>query len=143
MITLSPEHLETIEHAAEAAYPAEACGLLVGKQDADGQWHVTEVVESPNILADARADRFEVDPQVRIDTEQRLRGTDHSLIGHYHSHPDHPAAPSATDREMAFEPNLVWLITSVSAGKAGDTHAFRLPDEQSEFAEIKLDLSDN
>ncbi len=138
MIILSGAHLTSIERATEAAYPAEACGLIVGLQDATGHWHVAEVIESANILANERADRFEVDPQVRIDTERRLRGSDHSLIGHYHSHPDHPAEPSATDQAMAYEPNLIWLITSVAEGKAGDTRAFRLTGDQPVMEELEL-----
>jgi proteasome lid subunit RPN8/RPN11 len=138
VIILSGAHLASIERATEAAYPAEACGLIVGLQDATGHWHVAEVIESANILANERADRFEVDPQVRIDTERRLRGSDHSLIGHYHSHPDHPAEPSATDREMAYEPNLIWLITSVAEGKAGDTRAFMVNPDRTDFEAIGL-----
>ncbi len=138
MIILSRTQLETIERAAEAAYPAEACGLIVGIQNESGDRLVSEVIPSLNILADERADRFEVDPQVRIDTERRIRGTDMALIGHYHTHPDHPAAPSETDRAMAFEPNLVWLITSVTDGKAADTRAFRLAVDQPDMEELEL-----
>jgi proteasome lid subunit RPN8/RPN11 len=138
VIILSRAQLETIERAAEAAYPAEACGLIVGKQNESGNLLVSKVIPSPNILANKRADRFEVDPQVRIDTERRVRGTDIALIGHYHTHPDHPAAPSETDQAMAFEPNLVWLITSVTDGKAADTRAFRLTGDQPVMEELEL-----
>jgi proteasome lid subunit RPN8/RPN11 len=54
---------------------------------------------------------------------RRLRGGAERLIGHYHSHPDNPALPSRRDLEMAFEPDLVWLITSVMGGRAAETTA--------------------
>ncbi|MGZ8996064.1 MAG: hypothetical protein ACXW3P_06165, partial [Rhodospirillales bacterium] len=41
-------------------------------------------------------------------------------------HPDRPAAPSGRDREMAFEPDLVWLISAVAAGRAVETAGFRI-----------------
>ena len=58
---------------------------------------------------------------------RRLRGGAERMIGHYHSHPDHPASPSRHDLEMAFEPDLIWLITSVIGGRVADTAA-HVPD---------------
>jgi [CysO sulfur-carrier protein]-S-L-cysteine hydrolase len=110
--------------AAEAAYPRECCGLLAGRTTPGGIL-VTRVVASRNTADGDQRDRFEVDPQVRFDLMRALEGSDERLVGHYHSHPDHPAIPSATDRRMAHEPDLVWLITAVAAGRATATRAWR------------------
>ena len=113
MIVLSASQRARIETIAEQTYPEECCGLLVGVERADGAIVVTRIVESRNLRADRVRDRFEIDPQIRIDVERELRSQRERIVGHYHSHPDHPAFPSATDLEMAFEPSLVWLIIGV------------------------------
>jgi proteasome lid subunit RPN8/RPN11 len=83
---------------------------------------VTQVAGSRNLAALAR-DRFEIDPALQFHWQRHLRGTAESVIGHYHSHPKGPAAPSATDIAEANDPALLWLITSL-AGEAPSTRAF-------------------
>ena len=124
MIVVPEAGLARIAAAAEAAYPRECCGLLAGRMTPGGIL-VTRVVASRNTADGDQRDRFEVDPQVRFDLMRALEGSDERLVGHYHSHPDHPAVPSATDRRMAHEPDLVWLITAVAAGRATATRAWR------------------
>lgn len=144
MIVLAPGHLKQITDLAEAAYPRECCGLLIGTQDGvdGGTWRVTKVTPSENLAPDDRNDRFEVDPRVRLRLQKELRGASETLIGIYHSHPDGPAQPSATDLENAWEPELIWLITAVVAGQATQTNAYRLTDQASRFAQIALCTAD-
>ncbi|MBI4184459.1 MAG: Mov34/MPN/PAD-1 family protein [Proteobacteria bacterium] len=137
MIALPPALLAEIERAAEGAYPAEACGLIVGRGAPGGALVATRLVPSRNLAADASR-RFEVDPQVRFDLERALRGGPERLIGHYHSHPEGPARPSATDREHAFEPGLVWLVTALDRGRAGETRAYVFDAGSGAFREVPL-----
>ena len=123
MLVLGAAHLKIIADAAEAAWPEEACGLLVGRTGPGAVWRADRVEPAANI-ADDRRRRFEVDPGVRIGLERELRGTDRAVIGVYHSHPDGPARPSATDRDLVYEPHLVWLITAVRDGQAVHTAAW-------------------
>lgn len=138
MIELSAAQLARIRLIAEQSYPDEACGLLVGRDLPDGGVTVTRLVESPNIRKDRARDRFEVDPQIRISVERALRDGPDRLVGHFHSHPDHPARPSATDLEMAFEPNLIWLIVAVAAGRAGEVNGFRLNEAGARFEPLPI-----
>ena len=124
MIILTAAQLSEIESAAEAAYPAECCGLLVGQDDDDGTVRVSRIVASRNLRADDRNDRFEIDPQVQFDLMRALRGTDERIVGHHHSHPNHPARPSETDASKIFDAELIWIITAVVDGIAKDTAAF-------------------
>ncbi|MBF0247503.1 MAG: M67 family metallopeptidase [Alphaproteobacteria bacterium] len=123
-------HWADISAQAERAYPRECCGLLVGTRDPGGDVTVTRVVPSPNVARHGGFDRFEVDPQVRFDLMRELRSGAEDIVGHYHSHPDHPAKPSQTDLDLAFEPDLAWLITAVmksdKGGSAGKTRAWKL-----------------
>jgi len=130
--------LDQIRHAAEAAYPAECCGILVGSGCIGDGIAISRIVESANLAAEQRNDRFEVDPMVRFEVMRELEGTDEEIVGHYHSHPDHPAEPSATDLEMAFEPELAWIIASVTNGKVSDIRAHRLRPEADGFDSMTL-----
>lgn len=123
MLAIGAAHLRAITDAAEAAWPEEACGLLVGRTGPGAVWRADGVEPAANI-ADDRRHRFEVDPGVHIGLERELRGTDRAVIGVYHSHPGGPARPSATDRDMVYEPHLVWLIVSVHEGQAIHTAAW-------------------
>jgi len=126
---------DRIKAAAEDAWPQECCGLLAGRAEGGGRVSVTRIAESPNVApADdggdsGTHDRFEVDPKLRFDLMRELEGGVESIIGHYHSHPDHPAEPSERDIDMAFEPDLVWLIVAVGDGRAGEMTAWRLDRE--------------
>lgn len=146
MIRLSLAHLQDISDQAENAYPRECCGLLAGVTDDDGAARVTRVVPSPNVLVDEDGqggqDRFEVDAQVRFDLMRALHGTHERIIGHYHSHPDHPAKPSEHDLDMAYEPDLLWLITAVIKGHAGNTRAWRLNRDEGSISAIDMDVVD-
>ena len=131
--------MKCIADQAETAYPGEACGLLLGFHRADGDIEVTRVAESENKASPGRNDRFEVDPELRLNLMREARGTGRTIVGHYHSHPNGLARPSATDLAMAYEPGLVWLITAVVGGKAVKSTAHLLSPGGTYFDDIGLD----
>lgn len=111
----------------EAAFPREACALLVG----DSSLRVTEIVPAANVSSDPERE-FELDPAVHIAVLRRLRdegGTNavigHRILGHWHSHPNGRDEPSAKDAAMVSDPGLVWLITAVHDGRARSLRAFQ------------------
>jgi len=141
MIVIRREDLKRIIDAAEAAYPEEACGLLAGiDRGADGIL-VTAVHASANVAAEPRR-RFEIDPRLRLDLQRALRETGERIVGHYHSHPDHSAQPSATDLEGAWEPGLAWLVIAVAGGQAIHTTAHVLAADAARFRELALRTTD-
>ncbi len=140
MIAISARQLRQIARAAEAAYPEECCGLLVGA-GGEGRWRVARVEASANLAENDRRRRFEVDPRLLFRLHRELRGGETRVIGVYHSHPDHPAGPSAHDLERAMEPGLVWLIISVVGGRATDASAHVLADDGAGFDEIPLEIT--
>lgn len=137
-IVLGASQRAQIVAIAERTYPEECCGLLVGHDAADGRIVVARIVESRNIRSDRARDRFEIDPQVRITVERELRTSAERVVGHYHSHPDHPARPSQTDLDMAFEPSLIWLIVGVADGCVGEINAFRLSEVLGQFEPVAI-----
>ncbi len=130
--------------AAETAYPRECCGLLAGTKTLEGAVTVTRVVATKNVHPSGGNDRFEVDPQARFNLMRELgeigkkpQGLER-VVGHYHSHPDHPAEPSAHDLACAFELALIWVIISLDRGKVRAVAAHRLRNDEAEFQQIPL-----
>ena len=139
-VRLTHEQLQAIERAAEAAYPEEACGLLVGRSLPGAGYRVSTVEAGVNVAEPPRTRRFEVDPKLRLRLERELRESPNSVIGVYHSHPDGSAEPSETDISMIFEPAMVWLITAVADGMAGATMAYKPTEDGAAFRPLGLDL---
>ncbi len=144
-VLLSRAALQCIETQAEAAYPQECCGLLVGTRNA-ALITISRAEASANVAGEtAGVDtrrRFEVDPRLRLALVRELEESGETIVGLYHSHPNHPAGPSRHDRHSIWEPELLWLITAVENGEAGVTTA-HLPDPDArDFHALKLRVVD-
>ncbi len=100
-----PHHIEySLLHQAAAAYPLEACGLLLGQGE-----RIVSLRACANVHPDP-ARRFEIDPRALIDAHRAARSGGPQVLGHYHSHPAGPPEPSATDRAHAAGDGPVWAI---------------------------------
>ena len=128
--------LEDIAREASSAYPFEGCGALLGEKG-----HARVMLPLPNTEKDKPRVRFEVSPQdyLRVEREAEKRGF--LLLGFWHSHPDHPASPSATDLSCAWV-GLLTVIVSVQKGEARDIGAWeiRAPELPFESVEIECPL---
>ncbi|MGC8654266.1 MAG: Mov34/MPN/PAD-1 family protein [Candidatus Kryptoniota bacterium] len=124
MIRISEESYFKIGKHGESAYPEECCGILLGSNDGINQV-IEEVVELDNEQGENRQRRFYVTPEQYMKAEKIASEKSLDLLGFYHSHPDHPAAPSEFDREHAL-PWFVYIIVSIMREKAKDMTAWRL-----------------
>jgi proteasome lid subunit RPN8/RPN11 len=61
------------------------------------------------------------------------------ILGIFHSHPDHPARPSAFDLDQAL-PFYTYLIVRVETGAAREQRAWRLAEDRSRFDEEPVEL---
>ena len=128
-VELSTTLWTAIAAHAEAAYPREACGLLVGQATSAG-WRVTAWHPAENLHPEPLR-HFELDPAAHISLLRHLRQTEGTpgapcLLGHLHSHPDTPAIPSPRDLAMAHDPTMLWLIQSVHQGRVAELTAWRV-----------------
>ena len=121
--------LAQIRQLAATAMPREACGLLIGREEGE----VSRLEAAENVATEPTR-RFEIDPRRLLQLHRGLRGGAEELIGHWHSHPDGPAVPSACDREMVADPAMVWLIIAAPSGEA---RAWRVVDNG--FAEVPVE----
>jgi proteasome lid subunit RPN8/RPN11 len=122
-----PDALEDIRQHAADTYPDECCGALIARE---GQ--IVEAFRLPNTTTEGALRRFQIAPSDYRLSEERARAQQGTLAGFYHSHPDHPARPSAHDLAQAW-PNLTYVIIAVEAGTPGEITAWRLRDDRSAF----------
>lgn len=118
---------ERLEAHALEGYPAEVCGILLG-HDGDVR-RVTVARAARNLRGTTTRDRYEIDPRDTLAADREAREAGLALLGFYHSHPDHPAAPSATDARRAW-PWYTYLILSTDGRALGDARAWRLEGEE-------------
>jgi proteasome lid subunit RPN8/RPN11 len=122
--------LSTIRGHAAGAYPDECCGALIGRESGP----VAEAFELSNTTDLERRRRFLIGPEDYRAAEARAAASGGELLGFYHSHPDHPAVPSAFDLEHAW-PNMRYMIVSVRAGRPEEARSWRLRADRSGFDE--------
>ena len=128
-LALATSFFKVIEQHVLDAFPAESCGLLTGSVEENQFYQVHRIWPATNVLAHLPG-RFELDPKCRFLAEKACRANRQTVIGHWHSHPNAPALPSETDRQNAFEPNLVWLILSTDGQSITQSKAFLSPRDQ-------------
>ena len=117
---------------AVRAYPNECCGILFGRDESRGRI-IDRLQPVQNVVAaDQRVRRFAIEPLVLMRAEREAADARLAVIGFYHSHPDHPARPSAHDREKAW-PFYSYIIISVQKGDAVDVTSWVLDDETRTF----------
>jgi proteasome lid subunit RPN8/RPN11 len=140
MIEIPKTVVRMMEAHGREAFPEEGCGFLIGS--AEGSRQVVEMRRAKNVAAQDRRRRYRIDPLelLHADNDARKEGLD--LIGIYHSHPNHPAAPSEYDRSHAAS-WYTYVILSVQEREPRELTAWRFVDPERRFEpeEIRI-LSD-
>ncbi len=132
-IQIPRELMQRIHAHGEQAYPEEGAGFLLGSDGHDRQ--VIELLPLTNLReAEARGRRYLLDANDYLKAELEADRRSLTLLGVFHSHPDHPDQPSEYDREWA-QPFFSYVITGVEAGKARSTRSWRLAEDRSKFEE--------
>jgi proteasome lid subunit RPN8/RPN11 len=122
-------HEALLDHARDAV-PAEACGVLGGREG-----RVTRVEPVRNVAA-APETRYELDPAGTVAAVEAVEA-DADHLGFYHSHPRGPPGPSATDEAAAAWPGFVYCIVSLPEPTVG---AWRWTGE--EFVPLSVETPD-
>ena len=128
-----------LAHAREG-YPFEVCGVLVGRaQDR----RVQRLVRVRNREEESPRVRYVIAPEdlLRIQKDARAAGED--ILGFYHSHPDHPARPSETDRRLAAEglsDGVIHVVVGVEGGERATPAAWVFRDALAGFEPEPLEV---
>jgi proteasome lid subunit RPN8/RPN11 len=149
--------VETILAHARSGYPFEVCGVLLGPASTpvdvlrvtevmavvNRAVRVTEVVPVDNRETEMPRVRYQIAPEdlIHIQRTSRERGLD--IVGFYHSHPDHPARPSETDRRIAAEglsDGVVHVVVGVAGGVDAVPTAWIFRDARQGFDEEPFEV---
>ena len=133
MLELKQEHLDAIKAHAEADYPHECGGLLLGNLAADNAKTVVETLPMENTAdVERRHDRVLIEPRSLMLADRKAREKGLDVIGYYHSHPDDEAVPSQFDLDHAL-PVWSYIIVSVRAKEAVDWNSWEMENDRSKF----------
>ncbi|MDQ3209159.1 MAG: M67 family metallopeptidase [Gemmatimonadota bacterium] len=136
MLRLSAGLVEEIRRSGERAYPAECCGVLAGHPG--GVKEVVKLIAVTNRRTDD-PHRYLIAPDDLRGIEAELRSQGLEVLGCYHSHPDHPAEPSAFDTEQAW-PWYSYIIVRVDRAGAGELTSWVLNDDRSAMSAESVDV---
>jgi proteasome lid subunit RPN8/RPN11 len=127
---------DEIRRQGELAYPAECCGVLAGR--AGELKEVVRLVAMQNRRTDD-PHRYLIEPDDLRRTSAELQGSELEVLGYYHSHPDHPAVPSAFDCEQAW-PWYSYVIVRVDLGRGAELTSWVLDDDRSAMHRESLEV---
>ena len=140
ILHLTEELLAQIHANGEQAYPEEGAGFLLGAYSENGTRAAEAIFPLTNSREEeARHNRYLITPEDYLKAELEADKLGLSLIGVFHSHPDHPNRPSEFDREWA-QPFFSYIITSVQSGKAVESRSWRLTEDRTRFEEEEIKL---
>ena len=146
--------MDAIVAQAEREFPFECCGFIIGDNSVEEVRPIANIQNAmhakdpASFLRDART-AFLMDPKQHLAVMNELDARKLALRVVYHSHPDHDAYFSATDRAQACSfdptepdyPDTVYIVLSIRGGKFASAVAFAWDSEKKEFVETPLTIS--
>ncbi len=150
-VNIRRDNFATIKTQAEREYPYECCGFVIGDGSAEevrpianiqNEKHAADPAANPR---DART-AYLMDPRAQIAVLGEIDRRGMALKAVYHSHPDHDAYFSATDRRQAcaFDPeqpdypDTAYVVLSIRNGRFSRAAAFVWDEASREFVETEL-----
>jgi proteasome lid subunit RPN8/RPN11 len=128
---------------ARAGYPDEACGLIIGTAAAADGGVASRFEPTSNKAASPY--RYEIDPADLYRISVAADDADEVIWGIVHSHTHTPAVPSPTDLGLAFYPDSLYLLVSLSDDEADPVtgavsiRAWRIVDGRAHEVELRVD----
>jgi proteasome lid subunit RPN8/RPN11 len=137
-LRMTADHAAQIRRDGAREYPHECCGIILGRDEKAARL-VTGLRSAANEYSDSahRRYRFAISPLCLLRAEKDSAERGESVLGFYHSHPDHPPRPSEFDREHAW-PFYSYVIVEVKGGTPGEIRSWQLNDSSKQFIEQEL-----
>lgn len=132
MIKIDTQAWQTMVKHAEASFPNECCGAMIGTVDGEVK-SVTLAEPMENAFTGEQAAHYELRPEDLLAADRKARAAGLDLIGIFHSHPDCDAYFSKTDLENSC-PWYSFVVLSVKNGKFDHANSF-LPNAEQTVAE--------
>ncbi len=109
-------------------FPDECCGFMFGTETEEIRTIRAVTVVDNSKEGDKRR-RFEIKPTDYLHAERYAEDNGMTLLGIYHSHPNHPSIPSEHDR-VAAQPYFSYAIVSVYERQFRSLQSWQLNEEQ-------------
>ena len=151
--TITRAALSTIIAQAEREFPNECCGFIIGDDKAEEVRPIVNIqdrkhAEDPKAFPRDARTAFLMEPKEHLAVMNELDRRKFKLRVVYHSHPDHDAYFSATDRAQACSfdpgypdyPGTAYVVMSVKGGKFARAAAFVWDEAKKEFIETELSV---
>ena len=137
-MVISPDLMEEMLADLRAAFPAEGCGLVGGR---DG----VALGVFPIRNADASPVHYTLDPREQLAAMEEIDAREWDLLAIFHSHTRTRPFPSVTDIEMArvagdFYPDALYVIASLAHWEQPEVRAFRITG--TEVSEVRIEVQD-
>jgi [CysO sulfur-carrier protein]-S-L-cysteine hydrolase len=153
--TLKRTTMDAIIAQAEREFPFECCGFIMGDGAALEEVRPIRNIQNEKHAEDAAAfprdarTAFLMDPRGHLAVLDEVDRRKLRLVAVYHSHPDHDAYFSATDRAQACSfdppepdyPDTFYVVLSIRAGKFARAAAFTWDAAKRDFVEKQLQVA--
>lgn len=136
MLKLNQNIVHELSWDALRTFPDECCGFLIGR-DVDDHRIIDQIIVVDNSKEGDKKRRFEISPLDYLEAEKFADENGLTLLGIYHSHPNHPSVPSEHDR-VAAQPFFSYLIISVRQDEIVSHQSWRL-NEDFRFVEEQVE----
>ncbi len=129
MITLKRKDYDSIVEYAKEQLPAEACGLIAGTVDGNGDKTVEKVYLLTN--TDDSSEHFTMDPKEQLSSVKDMRANGIAPLGNWHSHPETPSRPSEEDKRLAYDSTASYMILSLMDKENPVLNSFHIEETES------------
>ena len=150
-VSIRKPNFDQMVAQAEREFPFECCGFVIGNGAVEEIRPISNIqnrkhAEDPAAFSRDARTAFLMEPREHLAVMNEIDRRRLNLVAVYHSHPDHDAYFSPTDRAQACSfdpaeadyPDTAYIVISVRAGKFARAAAFRWDPASKDFAEAKL-----
>ena len=151
--TIRRVNFDAIVAQGEREFPSECCGFIIGDDSVEEVRPITNIQDRKHaedpvaFLRDART-AFLMEPKEHLAVMNEIDRRKLELRIVYHSHPDHDAYFSETDRAQACSfdpeypdyPDTAYVVMSIKNAKFVRAAAFVWNTAKKEFVEINLNI---
>lgn len=132
MIYIPNDILTRIIEHCKRELPNEACGILAGNG-----LKVFKAYEMENV--DKSPSSFLMDPKEQIKVFKQIRDLELEMLGIYHSHVCSHAYPSKRDINMAFYPEVSYVIVSLADMDNPKVRSFKIKEGKVTEEEVRIE----
>jgi proteasome lid subunit RPN8/RPN11 len=140
IVIIEKEADEVMVAHSKEIFPNECCGFMYGFET-ENERLITLAKPVVNAKEGDQRRRFEISPMDYMKAEVFAIQKNISLLGVYHSHPQHDAIASETDL-LSAQPYFSYVIYSIIDGEIAAVKSWQLNEEANAFEEETVKINE-